>query len=330
MKDDIIIDGAGYTLQGKKEGVGISLYGRNNVTIKNITIKEFNYGIKLYNSFNNTISGNIIMDNKYGIHLLSSSNNMISENKFINNSFLALKSYQNSVKNNIVNDKPLVYLEGISNRIIKNAGQVVLVRCKNIWVKNLNISKTNVGIELYETNNSIISENNIVDNDVGIYLSSSFNNTISENNITRHGFDKHGIWLYFSSNNKISKNNIIKNTYGIKFYQSSNNIISENNITENLYGIYLWKSSNNKFFHNNFTNEPEHVKSFFSINIWDDDYPSGGNYWSNYKDIDEKSGPNQDQFGSDDIWDHPYIIDLNNKDRYPLVKAIIPIPSKIK
>jgi parallel beta-helix repeat protein len=293
-----------------------------------MVIKGFNYGIKLYNSSNVTISRNVIEDNKHGIHLLSSSNNRISENTFINNSFLALKSYQNFVENNIVNGKPLVYLEGISNRIINYAGQVVLVRCKNIKVKNLDISKTDVGIELCETNNSIISGNNIVDNDTGIYLSSSSNNTISENNIKDNW---HGIWLGSSSNNKIYRNNITENERAIRFYHSSNNIVSENNLTRNTRDVFLWNSSNNKFFYNNFIESYTQVRSFFSMNIWDDGYPAGGNYWSNYKDIDEKSGPNQDLAGSDGIWDHPYVIDLKNKDRYPLVKPLyISIPFREK
>ncbi|MDH5771031.1 MAG: Ig-like domain repeat protein, partial [Candidatus Bathyarchaeota archaeon] len=56
-----------------------------------------------------------------------------------------------------------------------------------------------------------------------------------------------------------------------------------------------------------------------SINVWDDNYPSGGNYWSNYLGVDLKSGPSQDQPGSDGLGDVPYIIDDYNRDRYPLV-----------
>jgi len=47
------------------------------------------------------------------------------------------------------------------------------------------------------------------------------------------------------------------------------------------------------------------------VNIWDNGYPSGGNYWSDYSDVD---------LNSDGIWDHPYVIDADNIDRYPLVK----------
>jgi len=54
-------------------------------------------------------------------------------------------------------------------------------------------------------------------------------------------------------------------------------------------------------------------------NVWNDGYPSGGNYWSDYTGVDEKSGPNQDQPGSDGIGDTPYFIDGYNQDRYPLM-----------
>jgi len=66
-------------------------------------------------------------------------------------------------------------------------------------------------------------------------------------------------------------------------------------------------------------NNFDQVASYQSANSWNDSYPSGGNYWSDYTDVDEKSGPNQDQPVSDGIWDHPYVIDENNVDHYPIV-----------
>ena len=64
---------------------------------------------------------------------------------------------------------------------------------------------------------------------------------------------------------------------------------------------------NNEFYHNNFINNSKQVITE-SVNVWDDDYPSGGNYWSNYTGVDEKSGSNQDELGSDGIGDTPYVI----------------------
>ena len=109
-------------------------------------------------------------------------------------------------------------------------------------------------------------------------------------------------------------------------YQSSDNTVSGNNITNNEYGIRLYWSSNNKFYHNNLIDNTQQVYIYSSgyANFWDDGYPSGGNYWSDYTDVDLYSGPNQDVPGSDGIWDHPYTIDANNQDRYPLVEPWTP------
>jgi hypothetical protein len=54
-------------------------------------------------------------------------------------------------------------------------------------------------------------------------------------------------------------------------------------------------------------------------NIWDNGYPSGGNYWSNYTGVDMKSGFYQNETGNDGIGDMPHTIDANNTDRYPLM-----------
>lgn len=49
-----------------------------------------------------------------------------------------------------------------------------------------------------------------------------------------------------------------------------------------------------------------------SINVWDNDYPSGGNYWSDYKGFDYFSGPYLNETGSDGIGDMPHVICTNN------------------
>jgi hypothetical protein len=49
------------------------------------------------------------------------------------------------------------------------------------------------------------------------------------------------------------------------------------------------------------------------VNVWDDGYPSGGNYWSDYAGTDANH---------DGIGDTPYIVDANNTDHYPLINII--------
>jgi len=45
LRDGIVLDGAGYTLQGIGSGFGVFLQERNGVTIKNMKICNFSYGI---------------------------------------------------------------------------------------------------------------------------------------------------------------------------------------------------------------------------------------------------------------------------------------------
>ena len=57
-------------------------------------------------------------------------------------------------------------------------------------------------------------------------------------------------------------------------------------------------------------------------NQWDNGYPSGGNFWSDYIGVDNYSGPNQNISGGDGIGDSSYNIsgNENSQDRYPFME----------
>jgi len=165
-------------------------------------------GIHFDCSSNNKVTSNNIYSNNWlGIKLWGSSNNIITSNTFTNDGLCDFFG-QNIIEDNSVNGKPLVYLKGESNKTITNAGQVILVNCNNITVVNLNLSNTDVGVELLNTNDCRIINNDISNNYWGIYLIRSSNNTIA-NNILNNNDE--GLFLDESNNNIITNNNILNN-----------------------------------------------------------------------------------------------------------------------
>jgi parallel beta-helix repeat protein len=183
---------------------------------------------------------------------------------------------------------------------------------------NIITNNSGWGIQFYYSSDNIVLENNITNNRNGIILYSSRNNTISGNNIASNSGN--GVQFSESGDNNVFENDIENNgDCGIGFYTtSSDNTITGNNLTKNKYGVYLQQAYNNKFYHNNFISNLNQVYAapplygIVSANIWDNGYPSGGNYWSDYTGVD---------LDHDGIGDTPYVINENNKDNYPLMSA---------
>jgi len=158
-KDDIMVDGAGYTLEGDGKISAIWLENRRNVTIKNMQITHLGEGIRVmgycennaiignnitdighktdtgnaiwitFGASNTTISGNNITGNRVGIFVYMSGGTIISENCIASNA-------------------QGIWISGTSNHIIRN-----------------NITNNNVGVSVdFDTN--IIHHNNFVNNTV--------------------------------------------------------------------------------------------------------------------------------------------------------------------
>ncbi len=123
----------------------------------------------------------------------------------------------------------------------------------------------------------------------------------------------------------ISNNASSNNGSGVYISDSSNNNTLSNSIASNNdYSIFLWLSNNNnRIYHNNFINNTNQAyDDFGGTNSWDNGYPSGGNFWSNYTGTDNFSGSAHSQPGSDGIGDTPYSISggAGAQDRYPFMK----------
>jgi parallel beta-helix repeat protein len=266
-RNNIVVDGTGYTVQGTGNGTGIYLLGRNNVTVKNTEIRAFDRGIRLEDSSNNTISTNNVTNNEFGIVFYDSSSentlrhNHASDNRYNLGIFTASVSgyIQDIDDSNTVNGKPVYYWADRQDMAVPlDAGYVVLVNCTCITVENLNLTNNMQGVALAFTTNSTITKNNITNNFDGIRLDySSNNNVISGNNITANTC--YGIrFFYDPSKNAMSMNKVVNNEYGSQMVgPPCNGTICGNNITSNGSGIRLDYSSNNTISANNVANNPE-------------------------------------------------------------------------
>jgi len=336
------------------DGIWFSDSSNNNwVSGNNIT--DNSIGIKFYASSNNTLRNNHMSGKQsnfdfwgylpsHYFHDIDSSNTVDGKPVYylVNKKDLRVPVDAGYVA--LVNSTNIT----VKNLNLKNNSQGLLIAyTKNSLIADNTITNSYHGIRLEHSFDNIISGNNVTKNGDGILLSySSDNNSILGNNVTDNsngirlvggtvmGYPTNnairgnnvtdncdGIVLDFSSNNIVSGNGVTKNSgAGIYIFSSDYNSISGNNIIGNSEGIKVWRSSDNTIYHNNVINNTNQVFSWRSANIWDDGYPSGGNYWSDYTGVDLYNGPNQDGPGSDGIGDTAYIIDADNRDRIPLMK----------
>jgi parallel beta-helix repeat protein len=289
MRDDIVLDGAGYTLQGSGSGSGVFLQERNGVTIKNLRIKNFEVGIKFtWRSYgqpptprSNKVASNTITNNTYGVvfydfstesqvtdnyisgntYGVSASNAVFRNNQFKNNGGAIMEnSYAlNDIDtSNTVNGKPIYYWIGEHDRSVpSDAGWVVLRNCSRITVQGLSLQGNGDGISLYYTNDSTVTSNAITKNINGIKLSGSYNNLISDNHIASN--TKYGIYLDGASKgNNIISNKVESNGKdGISVYALgylNGNMVSQNEVTGNLgNGISVNGAQGYKIVENNIT-----------------------------------------------------------------------------
>jgi nitrous oxidase accessory protein NosD len=170
-----------------------------------------------------------------------------------------------------------------------------------------------------------ISQNTITG---GIGCWGSFN-SIAGNRIVGSGVDVPGFANMIYDNVVADGEGITLIGYNEPYAANEENIFLNNTVKDCSFGLRVWLggwqpdgivyhnySSQNIVYHNNFIGNDRQV-SFYQYNrSWIIEY-SGfldngkeGNYWSDYAGNDENG---------DGIGDSPYVINANNRDRYPLI-----------
>jgi parallel beta-helix repeat protein len=293
QSDNIVVDGAGFTLKGVGVNAGITLSGRKNVTIKNVDVRNYVMSVWLQQSTNNTISDNSMLT-AFNVILDSSSNNQITGNSITGQD----TGYGYGVQLNSGSSK---------NTILGNS-----------------FTDTGIGVRVEGADYNLISENYFIRGGTSVLVRGCYN-IISKNNMVDGigGISVTGPGSY----NTIFGNNIMgKSKCGIKIYHGSSNTVYENYVANCAIGVKLGfdlefpdrKVENNVFYHNSFVNNTQYVFIGYvpDPNFWNNG--EKGNYWSDYTGVDSDG---------DGIGDTPYIIDENNKDYYPLMEPVeVPEP----
>jgi len=350
-----IIDGCGYS---------VALYFVNchnehisGFSVINGSVWGCRFGADGFDCYENTLSDCLIYNNLgfglsfYG-HYASAVNNYVINCEIYQNNGYGIGteiSTNGDVSNCHIQDC----------KIFDNSNGGIEITAHGFFISNCNVYNNNgIGIYLVASNNNNILSNNISNNNLGAVLyTSSFNNVInntifsnivegleiqyqSNYNIIQYNkifnqkdpSEPEGIFIQDDScYNTISNNEISDNSLGIFVYYADYNLFIENNLIGNDISIRITTSNNNMVYHNNCINSgPFNALDYNGLNMWDNGYPSGGNYWGDYTGVDNYHGPNQDISGSDGIGDTPYISYTGKLDNYPFLNPngwnILPTP----
>ena len=293
LRDNVVIDGQNFMIHGNypsSSKVGISISGRNNVTIRNIAIVTFQTGINLENtSQSKVINCNITTNNwEYGVRLINSTSIIIS--------------------NNVVYSDVNYYSPSINGIALENSSN-------NIISENRVIGSFYKGIYLNLSNNNTLSLNNVTKSQFGIDLHLSSNNNLVGNMvfstvevISRGVYSDSGtgIWLEVNAtHNQVHKNDVKNNGEAMRIWDfSSNNTIYENNFMNNTSQISI------------ITRGEFELRYTPILNSWDNG--TVGNYWSDYL----TKYPNATEIDNYGIGNTAYKIDADNIDNRPLLKPV--------
>ncbi|MHA1223056.1 MAG: right-handed parallel beta-helix repeat-containing protein [Candidatus Heimdallarchaeaceae archaeon] len=267
----------------------------NNSIVKDNFCSGLGSGIVSTDGENVTLEKNTCVENIIGIYVKNAKKSRIIDNNLVKSGF---KFHENNianfgthiVSNNLVNGKKLGYFVNQTGLSIRDSefGQIFIVDCDNIVIKNQNLTETTTGLSLLYSSNCFIKN-------------------------TKCSFNwNYGMNLVESMGNRIIDSNCSYNFVGILAESSDFNELKYNNFENNqAWGIVLdFYSSNNFIHHNSFIDNNlelgiAQAKDDGKNNTWFEIKTKEGNFWSDHT-FDMKT----------------YLLDglANSQDLYPLSK----------
>ncbi|MHC1754391.1 MAG: NosD domain-containing protein [Methanosarcina sp.] len=206
---------------------GIYLDDSDECILRNNTASSGMYGIDLWDSENCTLTGNVMSGNRYNFDLYSSDFNNVTGN-IIDTS-------------NLVDGKPIYYLEGEQNPSIgSDAGVIYCINCGKVEIKDFVLQNNSRAVFLYNTSSEM--QNNTINNTIyGITALSSQDVRLSGSRIDN---SLAGIILEEAMNTTLADNTVRDSMFGIEAYGSENCMLTNNSIQDSLVGIATIGSRN--------------------------------------------------------------------------------------
>ncbi|MBI4728284.1 MAG: right-handed parallel beta-helix repeat-containing protein [Acidobacteria bacterium] len=280
--NDVTVDGDGHTLEGDNDileqdlfvnGSGVYLNGKSNVTVRNLTVKQFNNGIFLFSSSGNTLSDNTASLNKVGIYLVWSAGNTLTSNTASSNYDYGISlgwSTGNTLTSNTASSS---VLDGMSlaysghNTLSDNTMSTNL---RNFSVygdsdahfdNSIDTSNQVEGKRIYFIQDASAQTFDASTNAGVFYCIRCTGVTIRDLSVSGN---RYGLYLYKTKNSRIENVDAFRNDYGINLEYSTGNTLSGNSVTANGRGIYVAGSAGNRLTGNDVSSALVGIALYFS------------------------------------------------------------------
>ncbi len=351
-RSGVVLNGNGHLVKGSGVGVGVHLRGVTNAVVRDLRVEGFRYGVSVNGSTGVALVNVSVALSRVGVGVANSSEILVEASVFqscmvgvfvewssrcrlLGNTFKGCGlyvrgSYGNEVEGNTVNGKPLVYLEGVQGGSVKGvAGQVVLVRCRNVavsvevsaatvgvllsecehsWVIGSNATGCVIGVDLWRSSGCVVEAGNFRGNEIGLRLAESKNNLVANSSFVGNAY---GVYVEGGGGNVLRSCLVGSSTVaGLHLADSSGNRVEGCIFWRNKRGLYAARSTANEFLYNDFVENGAHaILEHCGPNLWDDG--TRGNFWDDYA---AKRGGASREGGT---WSEPYTLGEGNADRHP-------------
>lgn len=351
---DSSVDGVAWGWEPWEYKGGIECYYSERVVFSNMTVTGCANGLTLYQADNITISDTTFLENWVNVQATSSDGTLVTAcvmtNSFTEGMPRAM-SFSGSCFTRVIDcqidfggesDDPMaLYRSGIEFHNIGEASvQNCTIRnvegpgvsCGSYMLQSYGLTVTGCkvsecrwsAVEVDSTDDVLIENNSFALTDRAIDVSGCVGVEIRNNSLILNEWC--GVLLYDSNWCNVTGNWFAWNDAEGIMMEGSNITIAWNSFIESGVGIEGGRYDV-LVHHNDFIQNQAPINPYVCDRAsWDDGYPSGGSYYSDYTGLDLFSGPNQDLPGSDGIGDSPYVHDSYQgyEDRYPLMSPALP------